>query len=131
MPRNPLAVGRLTTAALIAEARLAEAPISPAARVAGARAIGAAMTPAERAAMAERNAFLMSSAEMRVRASTIAVFGPQAPTEAELNEAEQRSATAGAVRHSCPRCGAEARGRTDEARADWFGDHYSRAHGGY
>lgn len=126
MPVNPVRMH-----SLIAGSRLNESPIPPAAKYAAARAAAAAMTPREVDAMADRNALMMSSAEMRVQVSTIAVYGPQAPTEAELSGAEQRSAPRGAVLRSCPRCGTEARGRTDEARADWFTDHMNGAHGGY
>lgn len=78
MPRNPLAVGHLTTADLIAETRLKDADVSPDDRVRVARAIARAMTPAERAAIADRNRQRMSMAELRVTTADIAVNGPGA-----------------------------------------------------
>ena len=120
MPRNPLAPLR-STAAVIAETRLKDADVSPADRVRVGRAIAAAMTPAERAQMA-RNDLRDASMAIRMAVSDIAVNGPQAV-------AEQRSAYHGyAAPSTCPQCGTEARGSSDDARGEWFASHYNGMH---
>lgn len=86
MPRNPLSVGHLTTADLIAEARLDDAPVSPAARVAAARAIARAMTPAERAEVARRNQAMLDAAAHTMNAASIAVYGRRARLLAQDDE---------------------------------------------
>ena len=117
MPRNPLAVGWLTTADVIRETRLASASMSPESRRAAARAAALAMTPAERTALARRNA-----------SKVLEASGKVAEAAALAGQDGQRSAAAVVVPPSCPRCGAEARGRSDSKRADWFGGHYRTAH---
>jgi hypothetical protein len=76
--RHPLAVGHLTTADLIAEARLNAAPVSPAARVAAARAIARAMSPAERAEVARRNQAKLDAAAHTLNTASIALYGRRA-----------------------------------------------------
>lgn len=115
----------LTTGDLIRELRLHDAPVSAGAKHAAARAAAAAMTDAEYSEIAQRNQMAMDSAAMRLNASAIAVFGPGAPLL--HREGEQRSSS---ISRTCPKCQEPARGQTEDARVDWFGQHFNTRHGG-
>lgn len=122
--RNPLRP-QLNLAAMIADLRLDQRDLTPEARRAAAEAAAAFMTPAQRTAVAERNSARYDEAAHKIKLANAMMRQP--------GRAEQR-AMSGAIPHACPRCGApvpEARGRSDEARADWLGSHYNAAHGGY
>jgi len=117
--RNPLRPP-LTTAAVIAELRLENAGITPEARREAARAAATFMTSAQREAIAERNSAKYDEAAHKVKITNAMMR--------QAGRAEQRSY---GVSSACPRCGAEARGHSDDERADWLGAHYNAAHGGY
>jgi hypothetical protein len=123
----------LTTGALIRELRLTDAPVSPEARTAAARAVIPVLTDEQYGRIAQRDQrdriqILMDSAAIKVNAASIDVYGPGA--RLLHRDGEQRSAP-GTVPHSCPRCGTEARGRTEDERVNWYSAHYNRAHGGH
>lgn len=66
--RNPLRPP-LTTAAMIAELRLRDAPITPAARIAAARAAAQFLTFAQREAIAERNSAAYAEMAHKIKLS--------------------------------------------------------------
>jgi hypothetical protein len=95
------------------------------------------MTPAERSAVAQRNqreriAILYDTAAIKVagRQQQMDIADGKRPRPMTLAP-EQRSASRtahGTVPHSCPRCGQEARGRTEDERVSFLSQHYNAAH---